>query len=579
MANPTPIIFTLTHAGLNAALNAQNNGLQLKLSKVAVGTGKYNSATAQGRTALATKWGEFALAGAGIEPNSKTLRFSAIIKSATKRDVFEIGLMTDSDVLFAVASTTDSDSLFSVHTNVDYVGAFGISLTQVPVSSIQVVVDTNQALAIALMNQHLAQENPHPQYILKSHILPYLQSLANIIWHVGSWHGSDNLSYNPRTALEPIFGYLTNWELRPDAPWGVTTTADPLLQRFGIAGSDGKKAQSTRIWKRLPDDFNATITASKTIAFESDVITFTAIADSVPDGTVIAYELFGDNITIDDFRETQISKTLKGQIVFYNNQAQVTLTVNSFEFIGDVIYGNQKYDDAGRLKLKLIGVSAAESNVVTLPVVYAGLSEIECIANGGAASTYFVIATRGIPEGTECTVTCDLGGIEENFTIDATGRHIVDIPLIHYFPSDPSQFNFKCSLSVMGKLFGDSGILYATDSGQTTMNFFAPTMALQGQDQGQGFVFVNSSDGQFAERGMIWGAKSGKELTSRTVFNSLDRVTAGKNGSELKVISKQSGNGLSAGQFGVLQVGAEDANSPGPIKPFKTFARLLVYKD
>lgn len=167
MANPTPIIFTLTDAGLNAALDAQNNGLTLKLSKVAVGTGKYNSSAAQNRTALATQWGEFALAGAGIEPNSKTLRFSAIIKSSVQKDVFEIGLLSDNGVLFAVASTTTAP-LFAVSENVDYIGAFGLTITGVPINNVQVVVDTNAALAIALMQQHLAQPNPHPQYTQNS---------------------------------------------------------------------------------------------------------------------------------------------------------------------------------------------------------------------------------------------------------------------------------------------------------------------------------------------------------------------------------------------------------------------------
>lgn len=427
-------------------------------------------------------------------------------------------------------------------------------------------------------SQILIEVDPTVISANKKWVKSQIKAIADTVWHVGSWHGSDNLSYNPRTALEPVFGYLTNWELRPYAPYGVQNSSDALQQVSNIAGGDTKKANSTRIWKRLPDDFNATITANKTIAFERDVITFIVVADNVPDDTVVAYELVGDNITIDDFRETQISKTLKGQIVFYNNQAQITLTVNSFELVDDVIYGNQNFDDVGRLKLKLIGVSAAESNIVTLPVIYAGLSQTECIANGGAASTYFVVATRGIPIGTECTVTCDLGGIEENFTIDATGRHIVAIPLIHYFPNDTNQLDFSCSLAVMGKLFRDSGILHRLDSGQTQMRFFEPTMALIGQAMVNGYVVVNASDGTFANRGLIWAAKSGNDLTSRTVFSSLEHVMASKDGTDLKAIIKQSDTELSSGQFAVLQVGTEDINGSGLIKPFKAFAKLLVYK-
>lgn len=164
MANPVPIIFKITNAGLNAALDAQSNGLKIKLSKVAVGLGKYNTSQAQNRTELANQWGEFPLAGAGIEPDSKTLRFSAIIQSSVSKDVFEIGLFTDANILFAVASRTGNTPLFNVSENVDYIGAFGLTISGVPTDSVQVVVDTNQALAIALMQQHLAQGNPHPQY-------------------------------------------------------------------------------------------------------------------------------------------------------------------------------------------------------------------------------------------------------------------------------------------------------------------------------------------------------------------------------------------------------------------------------
>ena len=37
----TPIFFKITNAGKNAMLDAQNNGITLRLTHVAIGTGKY----------------------------------------------------------------------------------------------------------------------------------------------------------------------------------------------------------------------------------------------------------------------------------------------------------------------------------------------------------------------------------------------------------------------------------------------------------------------------------------------------------------------------------------------------------
>ncbi|MFA9203739.1 MAG: phage tail protein, partial [Flavobacteriales bacterium] len=163
---PTPITFTLTDAGLNAALDANANGLTISLTQIAIGSGKYTPLASI--TALQTELARYPLSGGDVEPNSKTLRFSAVIESAATRQAFEVGLFTSTGVLFAVASTTDTDPLILVTANIAFVAAFGMVVSEIPAGSLTVVTDPNAPLAIALIDQHLAAANPHPQYGMKA---------------------------------------------------------------------------------------------------------------------------------------------------------------------------------------------------------------------------------------------------------------------------------------------------------------------------------------------------------------------------------------------------------------------------
>lgn len=296
-----PIVFTVTNAGLAAALSAQQNGLLLKLNKFVVGSGKQvvNADTA----ALVNQWGEFPIAAGDIETASKTLRFSAVVSSNTKKDVFEVGLYTDTNVLFAVAGKTDNDPYFAVWPNIDFVGSYGLSLAQVDIGNINLVVDQNAALALSIFNQHVATADPHPQYTKKTELQAHLDAadphnqyplktaLANAIWHVDSWHGTNSTSYNPATALAPFFGYETTWYLWPYVPAGVANTSAALGQISGL-GEGSLLAATTRIWQRLPDGASPpsySLTASQTTVDEGQQVTFTLNTTGVAQGTAVAW--------------------------------------------------------------------------------------------------------------------------------------------------------------------------------------------------------------------------------------------------------------------------------------------------
>lgn len=290
MSAPIPIKFKLTNAGRLAALDAFNSGLNLKLTEVAIGTGKYNSeTTGANRTTLQNEIGRYPLSGGSIEPVSQTLRFSAILESGITQNAFEVGLFDEHGVLFAVASTTSNDPLILVTANIAFVAAFSLVLTDVNVTNITVVDDPSSPLAIALMNQHVANADPHPQYPLKT-------ALANAIWHVGYRFMTGDASYNPATALEPLFGYQTTWYLWPYVPAGVANTSAALGQIIPLTAGNDTQAATTRIWERLPDGASAptyTLTASKNSVDEGEQVTFNLTTTGIAQGTAVAWNITG----------------------------------------------------------------------------------------------------------------------------------------------------------------------------------------------------------------------------------------------------------------------------------------------
>lgn len=161
------IQFYLTDAGKNAALNAASLGLNVSLSHIAVGTAKYNPQTALGNTALIAEVDRFLLNGGSVEPNSHTLRFVSNIEPIVTADAFEIGLYTDTGVLFAIASTTGNDPLIRLVANIVSITTFGMILSTLDLTNLIITVDPNTPICVALMNQHLDHPDPHPQYSKK----------------------------------------------------------------------------------------------------------------------------------------------------------------------------------------------------------------------------------------------------------------------------------------------------------------------------------------------------------------------------------------------------------------------------
>lgn len=164
------IQFYLTSAGRNAALNAASLGLNVSLTHIAVGTGKYDPSNAMTLTnaALVSEIERYPLNGGSVEPVSHTLRFIANIEPTQTADGYEIGLITDQGVLFAIAATTSNTPLIRLVANIVSIISLGMLLTNIDISNLKISIDPSTPIMVALMNQHLEHNNPHPQYALIS---------------------------------------------------------------------------------------------------------------------------------------------------------------------------------------------------------------------------------------------------------------------------------------------------------------------------------------------------------------------------------------------------------------------------
>lgn len=157
-----PITFIVTDAGKNALYLAQQNRVKLSLNKVGLGSGQY--APAVNRVSMAAKFAENGIAAGSIETESFALRFTMIMSFSVEKLVSELGLFTSTGVLFAVASKP-AGSFFRIYPGIDYVATFGLVVdSTIDPALIEFSLDGRGGLATQLLQSHLTDEDPHPQY-------------------------------------------------------------------------------------------------------------------------------------------------------------------------------------------------------------------------------------------------------------------------------------------------------------------------------------------------------------------------------------------------------------------------------
>jgi hypothetical protein len=158
----TTISPVITDAGKSAAISANGAGLQLQITHVCLGTGKYTPATTA--TAMLAKT-EKAAIGAGQAANGQ-MRVSVLFPGLSiPYDATEVG--------FYAGDPDAGGTLFAVHSIVsgvlvqrsgdDYVATFSLALSQIPGASVTVVIDSSSNLAMlaALHSHEMNSADPH----------------------------------------------------------------------------------------------------------------------------------------------------------------------------------------------------------------------------------------------------------------------------------------------------------------------------------------------------------------------------------------------------------------------------------
>lgn len=184
---PTVISPKITDAGLDAAVNAANDGIQLQITHVVLGQGMYSPDFTA--TAMLLRKEKAVISGA-VDLGAGSFMVSAYLPSYTglPYNVGEIGFWAgDPDaggVLLAVHSAPGT-TIFQ-RNSLDWVGQFAVKLTRVPAGSVTIEVDPDGAQSLAIMAQHLGNPHPHTQYIRHfASAAPLPTADDGPIWHAG----------------------------------------------------------------------------------------------------------------------------------------------------------------------------------------------------------------------------------------------------------------------------------------------------------------------------------------------------------------------------------------------------------
>lgn len=296
-ASTTPIVLKITSAGKQSALQASGDDTKIliDLTHVAVGSSRYTPSG--GEVSLANEVGRSDIVSGEVVGD--TLRFTSTMHTDEVTPVYEMGVFTKTGVLFAVAASS-TDPLVTLYPNIAFVVAFGITITDIDTGSVTVNVDPNASLATAVMQNHLAATDPHPQYVPLSRF----QLLLDVMFPVGYLHHT-NSTANPKPEFDQLLGIDTAWRRLAGKIIVGTDPSDDYIKDVGLVL--GQKGMTTpavnnerpnvyplytkNIFERYnPDDVIETVwnvTADKTSITEGGAVRFSVTANNVPDGQIL----------------------------------------------------------------------------------------------------------------------------------------------------------------------------------------------------------------------------------------------------------------------------------------------------
>ena len=402
----TSIIFKITNAGKKAALQAGGEipKVKIELSQLAVGSGRY---TPNGQElALKGEIQRSPIVSGDIEIASNTLRFSSSMVADTVIPVYELGLFTTEGVLFAVAASS-STPLFTIYPNITFVGAFGLSLNEAAANSITVVTDPNGALAITLMQQHLAAPDPHPQYLNKNRF----QLAMRALYPMGYQHHSHE-PVNPKPIFDDILGLDTAWRRVTGKIFVSSDPSDPFINTYGLVlGQKGMTdvlasgarphvypLQTTHTFERYnPDDVITTVwkvVANKTAISEGGAVRFTVTANNLPDGQILNWSAKEGALNGSSNDITSPQKTDSGTVILRNGQAVIDFATTPDD------------NEAEPQKHVRLTVGAPANLSINVPITDAGYNETalhitQSTNNGIDLAEYYKQQSGGYPRSDE----------------------------------------------------------------------------------------------------------------------------------------------------------------------------------
>lgn len=191
------IIFKVTNAGKQALASGG-----VMLSHLAIGTGRH--ASTGDETQLVNEAARYAIISGGVETISNVLRFSAEVFVSSAQSVFEVGVITDDGVLFAIA-ISNAAPFFTASPTQSLIASFGMLLTDSEAAGVT-VASNNHNKSLAMMEAHLSPQDPHSQYL----DVPRLQLLLDTAIPIGYLHFSHS-DINPKPFFDELIGIPTYW--------------------------------------------------------------------------------------------------------------------------------------------------------------------------------------------------------------------------------------------------------------------------------------------------------------------------------------------------------------------------------
>ncbi|MGP5192897.1 phage tail-collar fiber domain-containing protein [Psychrobacter celer] len=335
-ANTKSIIFKITEAGKQSALQAigDDTKILIDLTHVAAGKGKYTPTGSE--TALKNEASRSDIVSG--EVIDKTLRFSSTMYADDIIPVYEMGIFTKEGVLFAVAAS-NTDPLVTLYPNIAFVAAFGVAIDDMDVDSVTVSIDANANLASVLMQNHVAATNPHPQYVMLSRF----QLLLDVMFPVGYLHHT-NSATNPKPEFDELLGINTFWRRLTGKIIVGTDPNDNYIKDVGLVlGQKGMTELASanerpnvyplytkHIFERYdPDDVIETvwnISANKSSITEGGAVRFTVTANNIPDGQILNWTIKEGRLNSSSNDITAPDKSESGTVILENASASIDFT-------------------------------------------------------------------------------------------------------------------------------------------------------------------------------------------------------------------------------------------------------------